>query len=290
MKRENFLKLGSSAAIGGQPGQLAGTVAGWNRQALQAIRTAQPGPLPSARALAILHTCMYNAWAAYDDAARQTAHGVAVRLPRAERSAASKAGAMSHAAHAVLAGRFPAQQAVFDAWMAGLGLDPAAPGGPLTPAGIGRAQAASMLDFCRRGGASQLGGLVAGRPAATAMAPVLPPTVEPAPGRWCLAAHRLSEREGYGNDQDVRLFFALANALANAAVAGWSGAQDVETARPVAIHGSVGAAAAEVLRRFEGEVRGDTRARPGSAVQELGRQVGARAFDDARRHWEGNLF
>ena len=272
MKRENFLKLGSSAATGGQPGQLAGTVAGWNRLALQAIRTAQPGPLPSARALAILHTCMYNAWAAYDDAARQTAHGVAVRLPRAERSAASKAGAMSHAAHGALAGRFPAQQAVFDAWMAGLGLDPAAPGGPLTPAGIGRAQAASMLDFCRR-------------PAATAAAPVLPPAAEPAPGRWCLAAHRLSEREGYGDDQDVRLFFALANALANAAVAGWSGAQDIEAARPVAIHGSVGAAAAEVLRRFEG----DARVRPGSAAQELGRQVGARAFDDARRHWEGKL-
>jgi hypothetical protein len=283
MKRENFLKLGSSAAIGDQPKGLTGTVAGWNRLALQAIRTAQPGPLPSARALAILHTCMYNAWAAYDDAARQTAHGVAVRLPRAERSAASRAGAMSHAAHGALAGRFPAQQAVFDAWMAGLGLDPAAPGGPLSPAGIGRAQAASMLDFCRRGGASsQLGGLVAGRPAA---APVLPPMVEPAPGRWCLAAHRLSEREGYGDDQDVRLFFALANALANAAVAGWSGAQDIQTARPIAIQGSVGAAAAEVLRRFEG----DTRVRPGSAAQELGRQVGARAFDDARRHWEGKL-
>jgi hypothetical protein len=104
-----------------------------------------------------------------------------------------------------------------------------------------------------------------------------------------MAGHRLSEREGYGDDQDVRLFFALANALANAAVAGWSGAQGGETTRPVALHGRVGAAADEVIRRFEGEMRGDTRARPGSAVQELGRQVGARAFADARRHWEGKL-
>ena len=127
MKRENFLKLGSSAATGNRPVRAAATVIGWNRLALQAIRTAQPGPLPSARALAILHTCMYNAWAAYDETARQTAHGVAVRLPRAERSAASKACAMSHAAYGALAGRFPAQQAAFDAWMAGLGLDPAAP-------------------------------------------------------------------------------------------------------------------------------------------------------------------
>jgi hypothetical protein len=113
--------------------------------------------------------------------------------------------------------------------------------------------------------------------------------VEPAPGRWCLAAHRLSEREGYGDDQDVRLFFALANALANAAVAGWSGAQVDGTASPVAIHGSVGAAADEVIRRFEGEMRSGTRVRPGSAAQEMGRQVGARAYDDARRHWEGKL-
>jgi hypothetical protein len=288
MKRENCLKLGPSAATGDRPGRLAGTVSGWNRLALQAIRAAQPGPLPSARALAILHTCMYNAWAAYDDAARQTAHGMAVRLPRAERSAASKASAMSHAAYGALAGRFPAQQAVFDAWMAGLGLDPAAPGGPLTPAGIGRTQAASMLDFCRRGGASQFGGLVAGRPPGTAAAapPTFPPMVEPAPGRWCLAAHRLSEREDYGDDQDVRLFFALATALANAAVAGWSGSQDEQTAGPVAIHGSVGAAAAEVIRRFAGEMR----TKAGSAEEELGRQVGTRAFDDARRHWEGKLF
>ena len=270
MKRENFLKLGSSAATGNRPVRAAATVIGWNRLALQAIRTAQPGPLPSARALAILHTCMYNAWAAYDETARQTAHGVAVRLPRAERSAASKACAMSHAAYGALAGRFPAQQAAFDAWMAGLGLDPAAPGGPLSPAGIGRTQAAGVLDSCR-GGAGQPGGLAA--------------------GRWCLAAHRLSEREGYGDDQDVRLFFALANALANAAVAGW-GAQDDETARAVAIHGSVGAAADEVIRRFGNEMRGEpqggTRCE-GAAAQEPGRQLGARAFEDSRRHWEGRL-
>jgi hypothetical protein len=260
MKRENFLKLGSSAASGGEPGQQGGTVIGWNRLALQAIRTAQPGPLPSARALAVLHTCMYNAWAAYDDAARQTAHGVAVRLPRAERSAASKASAMSHAAYGALAGRFPAQQAVFGAWMAGLGLDPAAPGSPLSPAGIGRVQAASMLDFCRRGGA-------AGQPAgATAAAPQ---AVEPAPGRWCLAAQRLSEREGYGDDQDVRLFFALANALAH-----------------TAIRGGAGAAAEEIIRRFGG----DACIEAGTAGQEPGRQAGAHAFEDARRHWEGRLF
>jgi hypothetical protein len=253
---------------------MAGTVLGWNRLALQAVRSAQLGPLLAARALAVLHTCMYNAWAAYDDAARQTAHGVAVRLPRLERSAASKAGAMSHAAHSLLASRFPAQGAAFDALMAGLGLDPAAGGGPLSPAGIGRSQAAAMREFCRRDGAGGQSGLVGG-PAEAPRKEWLeerPPVVEPAPGRWFLPAHLLSEHDGYSDDQDARLFFALANALADAG--------------SLAIHGSAGAAASEVIRRFSGDTRFGA---AGSAGQELGRQAGARAFEGARRYWEGKL-
>jgi hypothetical protein len=245
MRRENFLKLDSGAAA-----SMTGTVLGWNRLALQAIRSTQPGPPLAARALAILHTCMYNAWAAYDDTARQTAHGVAVRLPRAERSAASKAAAMSHAAYRALVDLFPAQRAVLDAWMAGLGLDPAAGGGPLSPAGIGRGQAAAMREFCRRDGAARLGGLVGGGAAdADTDAPQQdrPPVVEPAPGRWCLAAHRLSELGTYGDDQDVRLFFALANALADAAVAGWGEEHGHDPGR----------AAGDPRQRRRGRGRGD---------------------------------
>jgi hypothetical protein len=282
MKRENFLKLGASARIATLGGALAGTVVGWNRLALQAVRNAQPGAPRAARELAVLHTCMYNAWAAYDDAARQTVHGVAVRLPCSERSPASKARAISHAAYIVLRDRFPAQQAAFDAWMGGRGLAPAASGGPLSPAGIGRSQAVAMLDFCHRDGAGQLGGLVglAGH-GASALQQDGPQAraliIEPAPCRWYLPAQRLSERDGHDDDQDVRLFLALANALADAAV-----------------HGCVGAAAIEVIRRFGGErpgrTGGDTRlGAAGAAGQELGRQVGARAFDGARRYWDGKL-
>ena len=274
MRRENFLKLDS-----GTSASMTGTVLGWNRQALQAIRNAQLGPPLTVRALAVLHTCMYNAWAAYDDTARQTAHGVAVRLPLAERSAASKADAMSQAAYRVLADLFPAQEGAFDAWMDGLGLDPAAGGGPLSPAGIGRSQAAAMRAFRRREGAGRLGGLVGAGAFETAQQDGLekrPPVVEPAPGRWCLPAHLLSEHDGYSDDQDVRLFFALSNALADAG--------------SLAIQGSLGGAAAEVIRRFSGEMRGDGRFKaPGSAGQEAGRKVGARAFDGARRYWEGKL-
>lgn len=274
MRRENFLKLESGAAAG-----MAGTVLGWNRLALQAVRQAQPGPGRAARALAVVHTCIYNAWAAYDDTARQTAHGAAVRLPLAERSAASKASAISHAACRMLTGLFPAQRPAFDARMALLGLDPAAGGGPLSPAGIGRSQAAAMCAFCRRDGIvpgdGPLGGLIGN---GGADAPVKdsaahrPAAVEPAPGRWFVPAHLLSEHDGYSDDQDVRLFFALANALADAGAA--------------ALPGAAGAAAAEVIRRFTGDTRFGA---AGSAAQELGRQVGARAFDAARRYWDGKL-
>jgi hypothetical protein len=271
MRRENFLKLDTGAAAG-----MAGTVLAWNRLALQAVRKAQPGPAAAARSLAVLHTCIYNAWAAYDDTARQTAHGAAVRLPLAERSAASKAGAISHAACRVLTGLFPAQQAVFEAEMAMLGLDPAAGGGPLSPAGIGRSQAAAMRAFCRRGGVDRPGGLIGNGSVADAPAQDRPAhrpaVVEPAPGRWFLPAHLLSEHDGYSDDQDVRLFFALANALADAAT--------------VAAVGAAGAAAAEVVRRFTGDTRFGA---SGSAGQELGRQAGARAFECARRYWDGKL-
>ena len=270
MRRENFLKLDAGTAT-----SIAGTVLGWNRLGLRAIRAAQLGPAPAMHALALLHTCMYNAWAAYDDAARQTPHGVAVRLPSAERCAASKAAAMSHAAHAILADRFPAQRAVADAWLAGLGLEMAAGGtahggGAFGPAGIGRAQASAMRAFCRRAGAARAGGLVGG--AGVALPPALPPLAEPAPGRWFLPAHLLSEHDGHDDDQDVRLFFVLANALADAAA--------------LAVHGSAGAAAAETMRRFAGDSRFTAATSP---AREFGRKLGARAFDGARRHWEGKL-
>jgi hypothetical protein len=65
MRRENFLKLDAAAA------SMAGTVLGWNRQALQAIRNAQPAPPQAAHALAVLHTCIYNACAGNRSASRR---------------------------------------------------------------------------------------------------------------------------------------------------------------------------------------------------------------------------
>src|ERR1700674_5458360 len=38
----------------------------WNAAALQGVRDSKLGPPMVARALAIVHTCAYDAWAAYD--------------------------------------------------------------------------------------------------------------------------------------------------------------------------------------------------------------------------------
>lgn len=46
-------------------------VAKWDFASLQGIREAKLGAPVVARALAIVHTCMYDAWAAYDERAHR---------------------------------------------------------------------------------------------------------------------------------------------------------------------------------------------------------------------------
>jgi hypothetical protein len=250
MDRQNILELEADGAA-----TPLATVLAWNALALR-----MPSAEAHARALALVHTCMYNAWAAYDDNARQTVHGVAVRLPHAARDAASKAAAMGHAAHAVLAG---------------LDGGPHTHEGPFTPEGIGRTQAAAMLEESLRN-----------QPFALMPAEVRPPaTAQPLAlvAVWCDAAQRVSLRDGHDDDRDVLLFFALANALADADDATRDGA-------------CAAFAAAEVLRRFTGSDRLDAatftdmaaQAGPGPG-EEAGRKIGARVFDKARRYWQGRL-
>lgn len=289
MRQRNFLRLGSGEAIGGALAACGAdtvtmapdrTVRGWNGLALRAIHDTQPDARTATRVLAALHTCMYNAWAAYDAVARQTMHGRAVRLPRAERSAASKASAMSHAAYFTLCAQFPSQQAGCDAWMAELGLDPSRPDGQFTPAGIGRSQASAMLDFCRRDGIDPPDQPAAAEPPFALATPHRIEDWRTGSGadatltfRWCRLAHDLSERDGYDEDRDVLLYFVLTNALAHAADAA----------------ADAGTAAAVVLRSFSGRHQDGAGHTLEVAGQELGRKVGAQVFEKARRHWQGKL-
>src|SRR5215469_11966658 len=61
-----------------------GVVITWNNRALQSIRESHLGPTIIARALAIVHTCMFDAWAAYDSHAVATILGSSLRRPAGE--------------------------------------------------------------------------------------------------------------------------------------------------------------------------------------------------------------
>src|SRR5207245_8777196 len=56
----------------------------WNQQALDAIQATSVPPTISSRALAITHTAIYDAWAAYDDVAIGTGFEGLLRRPSIE--------------------------------------------------------------------------------------------------------------------------------------------------------------------------------------------------------------
>ena len=70
----------------------------WDDAALQAVRTTKPGPTVVSRAIAVVHTSMFDAWAAYDATAVPTVMRRGWRQPAAERTDANKAQAVSFAA------------------------------------------------------------------------------------------------------------------------------------------------------------------------------------------------
>ena len=71
----------------------------WNEVALQAVRNTRLGPPMTARALAVTHTAMFDAWAAYDDVAIGTRLGAMLRRPVEERVTENKEQAISFAAY-----------------------------------------------------------------------------------------------------------------------------------------------------------------------------------------------
>jgi hypothetical protein len=299
----------------------------WNSVALAAIRAAHPGPPIVARALAILHTCMFDAWAAYDPQADGTRLGEALRQPAASATETHKAEAVSYAAYRALADLFPTEVAQFDALMVSLGYDPAdTTRDTSTPRGVGNVAAQAVLDFRHGDGANQLGDLHPGaysdytryapandphhihnpdrwqplevsdghggtvtqnyiaphwglvvpfalehgaqfRPAQapahsgaeayreqarevlaysaglTDVQKVIAeywadgPASELPPGHWCLFAQFVSRRDGHDLDADVKLFFALTNAIFDASIVAWDAKRAYDSVRPVtAIH------------------------------------------------------
>ena len=294
-------------------------VLAWNDALLQAVRNTRFAPVFTARALAIAHTCMYDAWAAYDPVAVGTQFGGSLRRPDTEHTDANKQHAISFAAYRALVDLFPTQKAVlFDPLMAILGYDPLDTStDTTTPTGIGNVAAAAVLAFRHADGSNQLGDLHPGAysdytgyvpvndpdnlndpnrwqplrntngSVQTSLAPhwgrVTPfapsssseirpepppmyrhglyrrdanqvlrfsvqlddgkkaiaeywadgPGSETPPGHWNLFAHFVSERDGHTLDQDVKMFFALGNALLDASVVVWECKRFYDYVRPV---------------------------------------------------------
>jgi hypothetical protein len=160
----------------------------WNDATLQAIRDTHPGPPMCARDLAIVSTCMYDAWAAYDPYAVGTRLGATLRRPAAEQTTANKNQAISFAAYRALVDLFPqADQAPkFVARLHGLGYDPAdASTDPRAPSGVGNLAAQAVLAFRHQDGANQLGDLNPGAYSDyTGYAPVNTPDAILDPDHW----------------------------------------------------------------------------------------------------------
>ena len=284
----------------------------WNETILQAIRNTGFAPMFAARAFAVVHTAMFDAWAAYDATAVGTQFGETLRVPESERTDANKARAVSYAAYRALLDLFPSQAPLFTARMGGLGYDPADLSLDVsTPTGLGNVCAATVIAVRHGDGANQLGGytdttgyvplnssaqmndpnrwqpLVAGAvdqrflaphwklvtPFALASAdefrpappPAFPhgtyrkevnqvlhlgaaltdrqkmiatywadgPATETPPGHWNLFAQFVSRRDSHSLDEDVKMFFALGNALLDASIAVWEAKVHYDYIRPV---------------------------------------------------------
>lgn len=310
-----------------QAGQEGGTgdqlVLSWNNAALQAIRELQPEVPVTARALAIVHTCMFDAWTAYDNQAVSTHSGLRLRRPVDEHTLENKSQAVSFAAYKALVTLFPAKRASFSNLMIQLGYNPESHETDFRlPEGIGNMVAQTVLDTRLHDGANQAGDLHVGAytdysrytPANTSdvlrdlnhwqpldisngqnhLAPqafasahwanVIPfalsssvqflsktgparypgslytqqaeeilqysarlsdehkviaeywsngPNREQPAGHWSLFAQFVAQRDNYDLDQNVKLFFALNNALLDASIACWAAKRTYDSPYPI---------------------------------------------------------
>jgi hypothetical protein len=298
-------------AVAHAAGDTSTVVVQWDAATVAALGVAKAAPTVGARALAIVHTCLYDAWAAYHPSAMGTQLGSSLRA-QPPRSQANKAEAVSFAAYRALLDLFPSQAATFSTLMTSLGYDPSDTSTDTsTPAGIGNVAAAAELDFRHRDGSNQLNGYAD----TTGYVPVNDPThttdpnrwqpllvngaaqrfttphwglvtpfaltsgaqfrpgppqrfpadgyrqqavdllafsagltdtqkviaeywaSPPAPTLWARFAQFISQRDEHGLDDDIRMFFALTNAFADALVAVWDAKRTYDSERPVtAIH------------------------------------------------------
>src|SRR5262249_42222326 len=132
----------------------------WNDVLLQCVRLSKIGPPMVARAIAVTHTCGYDAWAMYDGLAVPTRQGLGPRRPASERTAANKEEAFSYGEYRALLNLFPAQSDYIRTQMSSFGYDPDnGSTDPTTPQGEGNVCAKAVTDARHTDGSNQLGDL-----------------------------------------------------------------------------------------------------------------------------------
>ncbi|HYH48044.1 MAG TPA: vanadium-dependent haloperoxidase [Acidimicrobiia bacterium] len=160
----------------------------WDRILLNTIRVTKTPASIAARALAVLHTCMYDAWAAYDPVAEGTRLRGTLRRPAGERTLAAKREAVSRAARLAAADLYPERAALFDADLAEEGYDPSEQPAEGSPAAVAERACLAVVAHRHRDGANQLGdepGSAGGRYSDwTGYRPVNDPDRVRDPDRW----------------------------------------------------------------------------------------------------------
>ena len=155
----------------------------WDEQLLSAIRAypGKTGPTITSRALGVLHTATYDAWAAYDPVAKITRPDGPPQQPQSTNTLANKNKAISFAAYRALVDLFPASRfpskdvggtpptpaySTPDVLMGSLGYSASdtATTPTTTPAAVGNLAAKTVLDYRHRDGSNQLGDTTGGAP------------------------------------------------------------------------------------------------------------------------------
>ncbi len=135
----------------------------WNRVALSAIQQSNLGAPFAARAIAVLNTCLYDSWAAYDERAVGTELHDALRRPAGEWTLNNRQETVSYAAYRALTDLFPEYAAsVYTPVLNRLGYSVSASTDINTPVGIANVACGAVLELRHRDGSDQSGDLAPG--------------------------------------------------------------------------------------------------------------------------------
>ena len=130
----------------------------WDEVTQQAIAATDLGPTVASRALGMVHTAIYDAWSAYDEAAISTQLDDQLQQPANQITDENKSEAMSFAAFRVLDDLFASESETFQSLMNNLGYDSTNQSrNPETPAGVGNLMADAILEFRHADGSNQTG-------------------------------------------------------------------------------------------------------------------------------------